>query len=104
MDQKLTLGSKFRYGLADMGFALITSAMQFFLLYYYIDVAGINPALAGSGPDGRQTDLGCNQRSPVRLLVRPHPLALRSPADLHAARRRAARHSLPGSCSRCPRD
>ena len=47
MDQKLTLGSKVRYGLADLGFALITSAMQFFLLFYYTDVAGINPALAG---------------------------------------------------------
>jgi GPH family glycoside/pentoside/hexuronide:cation symporter len=48
MQQKLSLGVKFRYGLADMGFALITSAMQFFLLYYYTDVAGINPALAGA--------------------------------------------------------
>ena len=48
MDQKLTLGSKLRYGLADLGFALITSAMQFFLLFYYTDVAGIDPALAGS--------------------------------------------------------
>lgn len=48
MDQKLTLGSKFRYGLADMGFALITSAMQFFLLYYYVTVAGIDSALAGT--------------------------------------------------------
>ena len=48
MDQKLTLGTKVRYGLADLGFALITSAMQFFLLFYYTDVAGINPALAGS--------------------------------------------------------
>ncbi|MBI4732202.1 MAG: MFS transporter [Chloroflexi bacterium] len=47
MDQKLTLGSKFRYGLADLGFALITSAMQFFLLFYYTDVAGIDPGLAG---------------------------------------------------------
>lgn len=47
MDQKLTLGSKIQYGLADLGFALITSAIQFFLLYYYTDVAGINPALAG---------------------------------------------------------
>jgi len=47
MDQKLTLGSKFRYGLADLGFSLITSAMQFFLLFYYTDVAGINPALSG---------------------------------------------------------
>lgn len=47
MDQKLTLGFKFRYGLADLGFALIGSSIQFFLLYYYTDVAGINPALAG---------------------------------------------------------
>jgi glycoside/pentoside/hexuronide:cation symporter, GPH family len=48
MDQKLTLGTKVRYGLADMGFALITSAMQFFLLFYYTDVVGINSVLAGS--------------------------------------------------------
>ncbi|MFH1523498.1 MAG: glycoside-pentoside-hexuronide (GPH):cation symporter [Chloroflexota bacterium] len=48
MNQKLTLGTKFRYGLADLGFSLITSAMQFFLLFYYTDVAGINPALAGT--------------------------------------------------------
>ena len=47
MNQKLTNSVKFRYGLADLGFALITSAMQFFLLFYYTDVAGINPALAG---------------------------------------------------------
>jgi glycoside/pentoside/hexuronide:cation symporter, GPH family len=48
MIQKLSLGTKFRYGLADLGFSLITSAIQFFLLFYYTDVAGINPALAGS--------------------------------------------------------
>jgi GPH family glycoside/pentoside/hexuronide:cation symporter len=47
MNHKLTLGSKFRYGLADLGFSLITSAMQFFLLFYYTDVAGIDPGLAG---------------------------------------------------------
>jgi GPH family glycoside/pentoside/hexuronide:cation symporter len=47
MNGILPLGSKIRYGLADLGFALITSAMQFFLLFYYTDVAGINPALAG---------------------------------------------------------
>ncbi len=47
MDRKLSWGLKFRYGVADLGFSLITSAMQFFLLYYYTDVAGINPALAG---------------------------------------------------------
>jgi len=48
MDQKLTLGFKFRYGIADMGFALITSAQQFFLLLYYTTVAKIDPAIAGS--------------------------------------------------------
>ncbi|NJD59328.1 MAG: hypothetical protein C3F13_18995 [Anaerolineales bacterium] len=47
MDQKLSLGFKLKYGLADLGFALITSAIQFFLLFYYTDVAGIDPALAG---------------------------------------------------------
>ena len=47
MDQKLTLGIKFKYGLADLGFALITSAIQFFILFYYTDVAGIDPAIAG---------------------------------------------------------
>lgn len=48
MNQKLTLGFKVRYATADIGFALITSAMQFFLLFYYTDVAGINPAIAGT--------------------------------------------------------
>jgi GPH family glycoside/pentoside/hexuronide:cation symporter len=47
MNLKLPLGMKLKYGLADLGFALITSAIQFFLLFYYTDVAGINPALAG---------------------------------------------------------
>jgi GPH family glycoside/pentoside/hexuronide:cation symporter len=47
MDQKLSLGLKLKYGLADLGFALITSAIQFFMLFYYTDVAGIDPALAG---------------------------------------------------------
>lgn len=48
MNQKLSLDLKIKYGLADLGFALITSAIQFFLLFYYTDVAGINPALAGA--------------------------------------------------------
>jgi GPH family glycoside/pentoside/hexuronide:cation symporter len=47
MNEKIPLGNKLKYGLADLGFALITSAMQFFLLFYYTDVAGIDPALAG---------------------------------------------------------
>jgi GPH family glycoside/pentoside/hexuronide:cation symporter len=48
MNDKLSLGTKIRYGVADMGFALISAAQQFFLLFYYTDVAGINPALAGA--------------------------------------------------------
>jgi GPH family glycoside/pentoside/hexuronide:cation symporter len=47
MQPKLTTGDKFRYGLADLGFSLITSAMQFFLLFYYTDVAMIDPGIAG---------------------------------------------------------
>ena len=53
MDNKLTLGTKVRYGLADLGIALITSAMQFFLLFYYTDVAGINPCLLYTSPSPR---------------------------------------------------
>src|SRR5512136_2594192 len=48
MDKKLTLGFKLRYGVADVGFALITSAQQFFLLFYYTTVAKIDPAIAGT--------------------------------------------------------
>lgn len=48
MNTKLSLGLKTRYGVADLGFALITSAIQFFILFYYTDVAGIDPALAGA--------------------------------------------------------
>jgi len=48
MNQKLTLGFKFRYGIADLGFALVTSAQQFFLLLYYTTVAKIDPAIAGT--------------------------------------------------------
>jgi GPH family glycoside/pentoside/hexuronide:cation symporter len=45
---KLSLGTKIKYGIADLGFALLGSAVQVYLLYYYTDVAGINPAIAGS--------------------------------------------------------
>jgi GPH family glycoside/pentoside/hexuronide:cation symporter len=47
MNTKLSLGLKIRYGVADMGIALISSAISFFLLIYYTDVAGIDPAIAG---------------------------------------------------------
>ena len=45
---KLTWGTKFAYGSADLGIALVTASIQFFLLFYYTDILGIDPALAGT--------------------------------------------------------
>jgi glycoside/pentoside/hexuronide:cation symporter, GPH family len=45
--ESLLLGTKVTYGIADLGIALLTSTTQFFLLFYYTDVAQINPAIAG---------------------------------------------------------
>jgi GPH family glycoside/pentoside/hexuronide:cation symporter len=46
--QKLSAGYKFRFALAELGFTTLRAAMDFFLLFYYTDVAGISPATAGS--------------------------------------------------------
>jgi GPH family glycoside/pentoside/hexuronide:cation symporter len=48
MDKKLSFGFKFRFAIAEMGFTTLRAAADFFLLFYYTDVAGINPALVGS--------------------------------------------------------
>jgi len=48
MEQKLSAGFKFRFALAELGFTAIRAILDFYLLYYYTDVAGVNPALAGS--------------------------------------------------------
>jgi GPH family glycoside/pentoside/hexuronide:cation symporter len=48
MEQKLSTGFKFRFALAELGFTTLRAAMDFFLLFYYTDVAGINPALVGT--------------------------------------------------------
>lgn len=48
MDQTLTAGFKFRFALADLGFMTLRSFADFFLLFYLTDVAGVNPAIAGS--------------------------------------------------------
>ncbi|MBP9041665.1 MAG: MFS transporter, partial [Anaerolineaceae bacterium] len=45
---KLSLGTKFAYGTADLGIALVTASIQFFLLFYYTDILGIDPGLAGT--------------------------------------------------------
>ncbi|MEI6876234.1 MAG: glycoside-pentoside-hexuronide (GPH):cation symporter, partial [Spirochaetota bacterium] len=48
MAAKLTSGFKLRFSLAELGFSTLRAAMDFFLLYYYTDIAGINPAIAAS--------------------------------------------------------
>ena len=48
MSEKLPMKTKILYGIADLGIALLTSSIQFFLLFYYTDIAGINPGLAGT--------------------------------------------------------
>jgi GPH family glycoside/pentoside/hexuronide:cation symporter len=40
--------TKILYGIADIGLALEQAAVQFFLLFYYTDIAGINPGIAGT--------------------------------------------------------
>jgi len=48
LNQKLSAGYKFRFALAELGFTTLRAAMDFFLLFYYTDVAGVSPAIAGS--------------------------------------------------------
>lgn len=48
MNIKLSTGTKIFYGIADLGISMLTASIQFFLLFFYTDIAGIDPALAGS--------------------------------------------------------
>lgn len=48
MNVKLSAGTKVLYGVADLGISLLTAAIQFFLLFFYTDIAGIDPAVAGT--------------------------------------------------------
>ena len=48
MEQKLSSGYKFRFALAELGFTTLRAMVDFFLLYYYTDVAGLDPVLVGS--------------------------------------------------------
>jgi GPH family glycoside/pentoside/hexuronide:cation symporter len=45
---KVPGGTKILYGIADIGLALEQAAVQFFLLFYFTDIAGINPGLAAT--------------------------------------------------------
>ena len=46
--EKLPVGTKVLYGVAEFGISLMTSALQFFLIYYYTDVLKYNPAIVGT--------------------------------------------------------
>jgi glycoside/pentoside/hexuronide:cation symporter, GPH family len=46
-DQHISWRTKLVYGVADGGIAMLTASVQFFLLIFYTDVLGVNPALAG---------------------------------------------------------
>ena len=46
--KKLSVATKLKYGVGDLGMAIVTAMLQFSMLFYYTDVVGINPALAGS--------------------------------------------------------
>jgi GPH family glycoside/pentoside/hexuronide:cation symporter len=48
VNAKLPTKTKFLYGIADLGISLLTASIQFFLLFFYTDVAGIDPGIAGT--------------------------------------------------------
>lgn len=44
---KLTLSEKLAYGAGDLGTAITTNLLSFFLLFFFTNVAGLDPSLAG---------------------------------------------------------
>lgn len=46
--EKIRTKTKWLYGVADLGIAMLTASIQFFLLYFYTDVVHIDSALAGT--------------------------------------------------------
>lgn len=45
---KLRFSTKALYGVADCGVAMLNASIRFFLLFFYTDIANINPGLAGT--------------------------------------------------------
>jgi GPH family glycoside/pentoside/hexuronide:cation symporter len=45
--ERLSARTKVLYGVADLGAAMVTSSINFFLLFFYTDVLHIDPGLAG---------------------------------------------------------
>jgi GPH family glycoside/pentoside/hexuronide:cation symporter len=46
--ERLSNRTKVLYGVADSGIAMLTSSLQFFLLFFFTDVLGMNAALSGT--------------------------------------------------------
>lgn len=47
IESTVPLKTKLAYGIADLGICLPLSTVTFFLLYFYTDIIGLSPALAG---------------------------------------------------------
>lgn len=45
---KLSVATKLKYGVGDFGMAVVTAMLQFSMLFYYTDVVGVRPGLAGT--------------------------------------------------------
>lgn len=46
--ERLSLGTKLRFGVGDFGLSVLTASIQFFMLFYYTDVVKIDPGVAGT--------------------------------------------------------
>ena len=49
---RLGRGLKWLYGSANLGFGLLQATVGFYLMYFYTDIAKIDPATAGTAARG----------------------------------------------------
>ena len=46
--RKLSVWNKLKFGVGDFGMSAVTALLQFYMLFYYTDVVGIDPGVAGT--------------------------------------------------------
>lgn len=46
--RKLSVWNKLKFGIGDFGMSAVTALLQFYMLFYYTDVVGIDPGVAGT--------------------------------------------------------
>ncbi len=46
--RKLSVWNKLKFGVGDFGISAVTALLQFYMLFYYTDVVGIDPGIAGT--------------------------------------------------------